>query len=228
VSVLPQNATSYELAVIVDNSVCQASALKTDGSPGSLVYTTSGELTVGKTTGKGQKLKFSSYNVAIDCALDAEYSVTFDYGTLSAASHLFDEAMAVGLTFNMSVYDASYTTALSTAPSQAGKTIYLGLKIDESHNLGDHITFAPKSCQVTDGTTNYTLFDTANSCENSQIDLEMSYDGASKLWKFQHILFLIDSDATSSYTLTCQVVVCDVNMPAGDNQCKPIHDSCAA
>ena len=74
--------------------------------------------------------------------------------------------------------------------------------------------FVPTKCEVEDDSSNsYTLFDTnsSNKCSNAFIDLSVSYvGGAGQLWKIEHTLFLLNDEKESSYTLSCTVLVCDV------------------
>ena len=131
----------------------------------------------------------------------------------------------IGLVFEMNVYNENWDTPLTTYPIQAGKKINLGLSLNSTQKLLSNMQFAIKKCFVTqESNVTYTLFDTSISCDNAQIDLDLSF--SSGMWKIQHILFLIGSDSTSSYTMSCDVVVCDTNMPPADNECASIIDSC--
>jgi hypothetical protein len=222
VTVTAQDSSTSLMSVVLNPKKCQASTLKDK-----LVYNETARINVGKLGTDGTEFKFSEFNVDVECGWINEYTVTFDYGTLTSDDFKFTDGMgptASGISFNMNAYSSNWATQLDTPPSQAGKTIRLGLKFDAKHNLGSHFQFAVKSCSVTDGSATYTLFDTSVSCDNSNIDLTLSY--VDNMWRIQHILFLIGSDNNSSYTLTCQVVVCDSNMPADDNKCTAILNSC--
>ena len=84
--------------------------------------------------------------------------------------------------------------------------------------------FVPTKCEVQDDSSNsYTLFDTNSSakCTNSFIDLSVSYvSGAGQLWKIEHTLFLLNDEKESSYTLSCTVLVCDMQQASACSAAK--------
>ena len=47
------------------------------------------------------------------------------------------------------------------------------------------------------------------------------YNNDAHVWQIQHTLFLLDNEITSTYALTCDVLVCD--MQQGDD-CKAAFD----
>jgi hypothetical protein len=69
----------------------------------------------------------------------------------------------------------------------------------------------------------YTLFDTNGSakCTNSVIDLSVSYvEGSGQHWKISHVLFLLNDERESSYTLSCTVLVCDMQQATACSTAK--------
>ena len=73
--------------------------------------------------------------------------------------------------------------------------------------------FVPIKCSVEDTNSNrYTMFSTSsNKCQNSAIDLSLTYNaGSSQSWYISHTLFLLNNEDSSSYTLSCNILVCDV------------------
>merc|ERR1712146_459914 len=84
--------------------------------------------------------------------------------------------------------------------------------------------FVPTKCYVTDNTSdkNYTLFDTAvGDCTNDIIGLKVNYDDTAHVWQLEHLLFLLDNEVTSTFLLTCDVLVCDMEAAT---DCKDAYD----
>merc|ERR1719499_1112890 len=94
----------------------------------------------------------------------------------------------------------------------------------ENFDAASGKAFVPTKCFVADSTSNknFTLFDTgASECSNDIIDLVINYDDDAHVWQFQHTLFLLDNDSSSTYSLTCDVTVCDMSK---GTFCKDAYD----
>jgi len=111
----------------------------------------------------------------------------------------------------MGAYDKDWTDKLTVAPNMGGKNIYLGLTVTGAFDH-DNKDFAPTKCIVkdTDNDLEYTLFDVElESCSNDAIDLSVTYDAASNMWRITHKLFLLNDHTESTFQLECTVSVCD-------------------
>merc|ERR1712048_469094 len=203
-----------------------------EGNLRNLKYNQTAEFTVGRSAA-GKDLVFSTYNVDTYCEYTAFYTVTFDYGSISAESHKFDGTGGlIGLNFYVQSTNEHFNET-KTSSSQAGEAIYLKLALNDTANknfdYAENVlassgkAFVPTKCFVTDSNgSNFTLFDTIeNDCSNDVIDLVVSYDNDAHSWNIKHTLFLLDSQDSSDYTLTCEIMVCD--MSAG-NACKSAYD----
>merc|ERR1712096_319890 len=99
----------------------------------------------------------------------------------------------------MGAYDKDWTDKLTVAPNMGGKNIYLGLTVTGAFDH-DNKDFAPTKCIVkdTDNDLEYTLFDVElESCSNDAIDLSVTYDAASNMWRITHKLFLLNDHTES-------------------------------
>lgn len=202
-----------------------------DGKLRTLQYNQTAEFTVGRSSGDNQ-LVFSTYEIDTYCEYTATYTISFEYGTISAEAHDFDGyGGLIGLNFIMESMNSHFnkTEASST---QAGDMIYLQLTLNATANENfDHAenfaaesgkAFVPTKCMVQDGQNNFTLFDVSGpQCSNDVIDLSINYDIAAKAWQIQHVLFLLNDKDSSEYTLTCDLIVCD--MQKGED-CKAAYD----
>ena len=85
--------------------------------------------------------------------------------------------------------------------------------------------FVPTMCAVEDANFNrYPLFDTSSSakCVNDYIDLAITYNsGDGQSWNIEHTLFLLNDGDTSTYSLSCNVLVCDA---AEITDCKTAYN----
>jgi hypothetical protein len=200
-----------------------------------LNYNQTASFTVGRKHGNSQ-IKFASFEVDSYCSYTSEYTVSFSYGPVNADSFDFTESGGlIGLHFYIASYaDASYEEKADPS-SQAGKTVYLKLALDATKNADfDHATsmdassgkvFVPTMCAVTDTNSNsYTLFDTSDTdkCANDNIDLKITYNkGDGQSWYIAHTLFLLNDENTSTFTLSCNVLVCDA---AASTDCKSAYN----
>jgi len=188
-----------------------------------LVYNQTASFRFGRKDGNTE-IVFATMEVDSYCNYTSEYTVTFAYGPVNADSYDFtDSGGLLGLHFYIKSYASNWST--EQAPSStAGEKIYLKLQLNTTINEDfDHATnfsastgkvFVPTKCEVQDDSSNsYTLFDTVGTakCTNSFIDLSVTYvSGAGQHWKIEHTLFLLNDEKESSYTLSCTVLVCDV------------------
>jgi hypothetical protein len=191
-----------------------------------LVYNQTASFRFGRKDGDTE-IVFATMEVDSYCNYTSEYTVTFAYGPVNADSYDFtDSGGLLGLHFYIKSYASDWST--EQAPSStAGEKIYLKLHLNSTINKDfDDATsfdastgkvFVPTKCEVEDDSSNsYTLFDTNSGakCSNAFIDLSVSYvEGAGQLWKIEHTLFLLNDEKESSYTLSCTVLVCDMQQP---------------
>lgn len=219
-----QDPTTFLFEITLDVNSCNGGVLR------NLVYNQTAEISVGKLGYDNTKLKFSEFNVDTTCEWVNTYTVKFNYGTLASDDYKHDSGSGiVDLTFDMYAYNEYWNeTVTSTTVRRAGHTINLGLNINSTHNVQDpDKQFAIKTCKATtvgQSSIAYTLFDATTSCENPYINLSLSF--VNGMWRIQHILFLIDSQVQSTYELSCDVIVCDVDMPTSQNQCTGIINAC--
>jgi len=178
-------------------------------------------------------LTLATYEIKAQCSYTDSYVVNFDYGTLSYASEIFNTSGGnVDLKFEVKSYSSNYSKE-ETSPKFAGKMIYLGLKVTNDNfqyadtiKAAEGMLFAPKACTLIDTQTNatFTLFDTDSSCEHDVIDLTVDWREQDKMWTISHILFLLGNERQSSYSLSCQILVCDKR---GDSTgCDKVVNKC--
>lgn len=180
------------------------------------------------------QLEFSRFQFDTFCSYDDTYVVEFNYGNLTTDEQLFNETGGeIGYVFSIDACAAqdcdpnAFLTQLST--NKGGEMIYLALRTTSSHFDQSTKKYAPTDCKVEETTTSgleYTLFTTADSagCTNTDIGFAISYDAASNQWEFEHVLFLLGSQETSSFKLVCNVVVCDYDKVS--SLCNTAATSC--
>jgi len=188
-----------------------------------LVYNQTASFRFGRKDGNTE-IVFATMEVDSYCNYTAEYTVTFDYGPVNADSYEFtDSGGLLGLHFYIKSYASNWSTEQDPS-SQAGDKIYLKLHLnstanpdfDDAASFGASTgkVFVPTKCEVEDTSSNsYTLFDTNGKakCSNAFIDLSIDYvGGAGQHWKISHTLFLLNNEQSSSYTLSCSILVCDM------------------
>jgi len=218
---LDQNADNGFFFTL-DSEACNVDTLK------SIEYAQDLTVVVGKQD-QGSELVLAKFEVTSYCQLKQEYTIDFNYGTLEAEVH--DFSGSGGLTkieFNISAYDEHFDDMITQAeqPSQAGDMIYIGVIIETDSFDYTAKKWAMKECIITDATDatlSYTLFDD-HDCTNDIVKLSVYYNGDYARWEISHMLFLLDNHDSSSYTLTCKVLVCD-NRDAAD--CQALIDNCA-
>merc|ERR1711934_589432 len=198
-----------------------------------LVYNQTASFRFGRKDGNTE-IVFATMEVDSYCNYTSEYTVTFAYGPVNADSYDFtDSGGLLGLHFYIKSYASNWST--EQAPSTiAGHKIYLKLHLNStankdfddatSFNAATGKVFVPTKCEVADDNSNYyTLFDTNGSakCTNSVIDLSVSYvEGSGQHWKVSHVLFLLNDEKESSYTLSCTVLVCDMQQATACSAAK--------
>jgi len=184
----------------------------------------------------GGDITFANFEANSWCSYTARYTVKFDYGNLTTEAHSFDTSGGVtALDFKIKSYNALFNETI-TSPTQGGDTINLGLTVENKNfKHADHLwtgesgkVFAPVSCNVKDKANDltYTLFDTADSCSNSDVDLKVNFNEDANMWTFTHTLFLLGNFRKSSFELSCDVIVCE---KSGDSAaCNAVAKSCLA
>merc|ERR1712110_495133 len=102
--------------------------------------------------------------------------------------------------------------------------VFATMEVDSYCNYTSEYTVTFAYGPVNADNSNYnTLFDTNGSakCTNSLIDLSVSYVGGSgQHWKISHVLFLLNDEKESSYTLSCSVLVCDMQQASACSTAK--------
>jgi hypothetical protein len=214
-----QDPDTLAFKVILDVTRCGM-----DGKLRNLQYDQKAKIVVGRQIGDIQ-LIFSDFNVDAFCEYETEYVIKFSYGVLELETALYDQTGGtIKLEFEIASYDATFENKVD-APSTGGDMIHLGLIVTSEGFSHERKKFAPTKCAISDvnePTTTYTLFDTAETCSNSLIDLAISYEN--NMWRISHILFLLDSRTTSQYELSCHVTVCDAEKA---DACQAVLDACA-
>jgi len=182
-----------------------------------LDYNQTAELTIGRWFNNVTALHFSDFTVESYCSYEDTYNVTFSYGTIHESGQTFNgTGGVVSLEFQMQAYTSNYSAVISSTPTQAGDMIYLGLSVVTVHFDHTGKMFVPLTCsvQTTDGSNHqYTLFNYQGKCTNDLINLDLSYDDATNVWRIQHILFLLGSKVATTYELNCSIQVCDKSAP---------------
>jgi hypothetical protein len=203
-----------------------------EGKLRNLQYNQTAKFTVGREV-NGKQLVFSTYDVDTFCEYKNTYTVTFDYGTISADENSFTGTGGlIGLQFYFESTNEHFNQSQAVS-KQAGDLIYLTLQLNDTANKNfnhaENFTattgkaFVPSKCLVVDSASkrNFTIFDTAaTDCSNDVIDLVVNYDSDAHVWQIQHTIFLLDNQDESTYHLSCDVVVCD--MQKGDD-CKTAY-----
>lgn len=196
-----------------------------------LDYNQTASFVVGRKDG-ATEIVFATFEIDSYCSYTAEYTVTFQYGPIDATNYDFDQSGGlIALNFYIESMNSDFN-ATATPSSTAGDTIYLKLQLNDTANGGfddaasmdatSGKAFVPTMCMVTDGSNNYTLFDSGSKCTNTFIDLNINYNaGSGQNWEISHTLFLLDDERQSSYTLSCTVLVCDMSK---GQACKTAHD----
>jgi hypothetical protein len=186
-----------------------------------LVYNQTANFVIGRKDGNTE-IVFATMEVDSYCNYTSEYTVSFSYGPVSADSFDFtDSGGLLGLNFYIQSYSSGSYSTVAAPSSQAGNKIWLKLALNATLNADfDHATnmnassgkvFVPTKCEVADTNSNtYTMFDSSSKCSNSAIDLSLTYNaGSSQSWYISHTLFLLNDEDSSSYTLSCNILVCD-------------------
>ena len=102
-----------------------------DGKLRNLQYNQTAEFTVGRSAA-GKNFIFSTYKVDTYCEYKATYTIDFEYGSISTVTHDFDVSGGIiNLQFVVESTNEHFN-ATKTAPSQAGKTIYLTLGLNDT------------------------------------------------------------------------------------------------
>jgi hypothetical protein len=221
VRIMDQNMTDYSLEAVLDVTDCNM-----DSKLRSITYNQTGDLTIGRDS-NGTHLTFSEYTLDAFCTYTDEYTITFDYGSLAASTADFTASGGnIGVEFDVKSYNDDFSNQ-TTSSTKGGEMIHLGLFVISEGFNHDAKLFAPKNCTVTDtdNDMSYTLFDTTTgSCDNSDIELSVSYNDSTDMWEIEHILFLLGSYTSSTFQLSCTVKVCDAKAP---EDCQSIIDMCA-
>jgi len=200
-------------------------------------------VTIGVTDEDSERdLIFYNAVLGAECGTKTDYTVTFDY------SQKIDKHEETGChanspegqcivpafeeyEFTFKEYDETFEHENTDTSNhhKANDMIYLQI---ESESLPDDKTFSVKSCKFVDkivnpfdeSTTfeNYTMFDATNDCKNKHIDLNVGFrEGAIQI---SHRLFLLTKGDQDSYSLECDIKVCD--SADTDSDCQQWQDTC--
>jgi type VI protein secretion system component Hcp len=209
-----------------------------DSNLRTLQYNQTADIRLGRKAG-AQEITLAHFDVDATCEYTHRYTVTFNYNTITSEAHQFDQSGGlIGLNFEIDSYNSLFNET-AAAPNTGGETIYLGLKLDEDLNEGfDHAehylnsrdgkVFVVERCSVSDTGNNieFTLFDAAPedsnvaaTCGNEHVNLivgcEHCVDAVHDadhvpMWTIQHTLFLLGDHKESTFQLSCDVLVCDM------------------
>jgi len=158
-------------------------------------------------------LKLSFFEYKVELSPEYTFMVNYSYGNVAVVtSNLTDADMSVE--FKLESYDQAYTSSIPVSNKLAGEPIYLGLSVDETSTAFDHAAynFAITNCKIYhagDRSFEYTFFDnTRDSCSNSMIDFQISYDSAASQWQLSHLLFILNNVDGAEQEIECEVKVC--------------------
>ena len=84
--------------------------------------------------------------------------------------------------------------------------------------------FVIKSCSVSDDSIDWVIYNYTKSCTNEFIKLSVDYNTTLHMWQIEHILFLLGGPSGDTYTLSCQISVCDASKSQSD--CVAVADAC--
>lgn len=225
---IEQNTTTNEFTITLQMADCDMdSTLRTIDYDQSVT-----DIRIGVDS-QGQELEFSRFQFNTWCSYDDTYEVEFNYGTLSSDVQEFNETGGnIGYAFTISACVTSscnsYISSSADQPAKGGDLIYLGLYTTSAHWDADTKKFAPINCTISDTTNDidYVLFDSesSDSCHNDDVGLYMWYNNTASRWEFNHILFLLGSYESSTFSLKCNIVVCDYD--SSSSQCNDVMDNC--
>lgn len=218
-----QDDDTFEFTVKLDAAKCDM-----DGKLRTLEYdSTVADIRVGANS-TGIELEFSRFQFNTWCSFNDTYQISFDYGTLSTDDQFFNETGGeIGYAFIIEACTNSTCEEYSTDfETKGGEQIHLGLHCTSSHFDYTTKKFAPTGCMVKDvnNTLEYTLFGTADAeaCTNDDVEFAIAY--SNMVWMFEHVLFLLGNYESSTFQLTCTVIVCDYDQT--DSKCNKIATAC--
>lgn len=216
-----QDDSDFSFAFNISVTDCEM-----DSTLRTLTYNQTMDIRIGRKTDDDTELTLADFTVDTSCEYTTRYTVTFDYGTISSEAHSFDTSGGlIDLEFSIQSYNSDFS-ALETAPTTGGEMIYLGMTIDnENFDFADNFktssegkSFVVESCTVsdTDNTIDFTLWDTTDdTCSNEYVNLSVACkncegEGGTPMWTISHTLFLLGDHKSSTFQLSCDVLVCDM------------------
>jgi len=188
---------------------------------------------------------YYSATLGTECGTKDVYTVEFEYGEIEGVeidpeddpldpatcdkdangNCIIPAYTTFDLSFAEYTSDAFDTLATTeTKQTTAGQRVYLKLS---AADLPDTKEVMINKCTVTRGDDTSVvgqLFDSATSCKNDYIGLQIENKGDSV--EMSHRLFLFGSKVKSTFTLSCEVHVCDKTDDS--SQCATIEDQCKA
>jgi len=229
-----------------DPSVCSGATFVA-GDLASYSSTTQFEFDTGMTAA-GQFLNFRSHIIPASCTYDSSYSLEYNFGQIQKKTDYGEsddddpttpdtQSTEGGISFNMAAYTEAARQNLITADAlTAGDSSYVTISPATSGVAG--FTYAPTSCKLDEdecdaagencvNKNSFTLFDgAATTCTNAgPLGFTIAYDGASKSWNFEFMLFLFNPAAINQYKLKCEVKVCAENQDPA-SACNAMAASC--
>jgi hypothetical protein len=177
---------------------------------------------------------FMDLHIAAECGMKTIYPVDFVYNIDSGEADsdctmIGDVCVFPGheesVKFKFQEYTSEDYDTVVTNKTQAqkpGERIYLELSAE---NIPEHYDFAVTMCKIIDtNTREHELFNPAEgNCKLDEIELKTNYTSDS--FQMSHILFLIDNPKKVSYTMRCQVELCDKDNE--DSRCKKAVEACS-
>jgi hypothetical protein len=188
------------------------------------------------------------YNAVLgaECGAKTEYTVSFDYSQKINTHEETDchelspdgqciVAVFEEYDFTFKEYDEAYETEITSASHKANEMIHLQI---ESSNLPDNKVFSVKQCTFVDKVVDengdesyerYSMFDATTDCKNDYIDLSVGFRDNSV--QIEHRLFLLTRGDHDSYSLECDIKVCDKDDDSSDcanwkNTCEGDANKC--
>lgn len=176
-------------------------------------------------------LSFFEYRVTL--SPEYTFTINYSYGDVDVVtSNLTDTDMDVK--FKLESYNSGYTNASTITSKLAGEPIYLALSVLDTNTTAvfDHTAynFAVTNCKIYhagDRSFEYTFFDNErDSCSNTMIDFQITYQAAAHQWRLSHLLFILNNVDGAEQEIECEVKVC--HSALSGSACSTAARNCGA